>query len=88
MTLAKLIAVLREVRDSAEADTQTWSRPLRSARVAQLPELARRYVSTLDRVRHAQAALEWAASPHLDVGDLDLPTARLLLHVVFKHLAP
>jgi len=84
MTIAELIAELREVRDAADADAQTWSRPLRSARMAQLPELARHYVSRLDRVQHAQAALEWLASPHFDVGDVDLPTARLLLQVVFK----
>jgi len=88
MTIAELIAELREVRDTADADAQLWSRPLRSARITQLPELARRYVSTLDRVEHAQAALEWLASPHFDVGDLDLPTARLLLQVVFKRFAP
>jgi len=86
MTIDDLAADLRTTHDQALMDSRAWEKRLRVQSGHKLPNAVSLYIQALAATETAKAAREWIASEYHDVGDLDLPTARLLVRTLIARL--
>jgi predicted HD phosphohydrolase len=87
MTLDELVKDLRSAHDHADKEMQTWGKILRVASGYRLSDAAMHYTQAVAAAEIASAAQAWVACSYHDVGDLDLPTARLLVRTLIAKLA-
>jgi len=86
MTIDDVATDLRAAHDQAVTDAHAWEKCLRVQSGYQLPDVVKQYTQALVATETAKAAREWIASSYHDVGDLDLPTARLLVRTLIAQL--